>query len=395
MTAPAPAASPTPPPAGGREAAGPALGEEFILLGPGGNLPFGATAIEAELRAMWSSAASDGPTRGRPIYRAALANLAVPLDAVEDGRVTPVLAEVTRRYPSRLFLVERQPEPARAPLLARVTALCHLRSAGGGIVCSEQIILQAGRGGEALLPSAIRSLLVGGLPFVLLGIGGEGSRAWADDVQRDADLLLGDSAFPGRLDRAAALWSSIAPGGTERVHDLAWARLTAWRELLAEQFDDPAATASLSTLEEVSIGYGPSPEGPAPPAVLLAGWLAARLGWTPERRDGDALVLRCGHGALRLSWEADPDGAPLHVSRVRLRAGAPHDLDIEIAHPHREARASLHARRPREERRSAAFRYRDFATCLVSELHRHEPNPTLEAAARSALDLLARWRGAP
>ncbi len=392
MTASFPLASPEP--AGGRGDAGPALGEEFILLGPGGSLPFDGTAIEAELRAMWKSAAADGPTRGRAVYRAALANLAVPLDAVRHARVTPVLAEVTRRYPSRLFLVERQPDPARAPLLARVTALCHLRSAGGGIVCSEQIILQTGRGGEALLPSAIRSLLVGGLPFVLLDIGGEGSRAWAADLERDADLLLGDSALPGRLDRAAALWAAIASGGTARVHDLAWARLTPWRELLAEQFDDPAAAAALSTLDGISIAHGASPEEPAPPAVLLAGWLAARLGWTPERRDGDALVLRGAHGPLRLSWQADPDGAPIHVSRVRLRAAAPHELDLEIAHPRREARASLHARRPREERRFTAFRYRDFATCLVSELHRHEPNPTLEAAARRALDLLAAWRGA-
>ena len=395
MTAPGPAASPIPPPAGDRGAAEPALAEEFILLGPAGSFPFEAAAIETELRAMWKSAASDGPTRGRAVYRAALANLAVPLDGAEHARITPVLAEVTRRYPSRLFLIERQPDPGRAPLLARVTALCHLRSAGGGIVCSEQIILQSGRGGEALLPSAIRSLLVGGLPFVLLDIGGEGSRAWAGDVQRDADLLLGDSALPGRLDRAAALWGAIAAGGTARVHDLAWARLTPWRELIAEQFDDTAAAASLSTLEEVSIGHGASPEGPAPPALLLAGWLAARLGWRPERRDGDALLLRGGHGPLRLSWEADPDGAPLHVSRVRLRAGAPHELDLEIAHPRHELRASLHARRPREERRFTAFRYRDFATCLVSELHRHEPNPTLEAAAHLALDLLATWRGAP
>lgn len=373
----------------------PTLGNEFILLGPGGSRPFDGTVIEEEIRAMWRSAAADGPTRGHAVYRAALANLVVPLAAEDHGRLTPVLVEVARRHPSRLILVEMHPDPDRDPLRARVTALCHLRPAGGGVVCSEQIILSAGPGAERLVPSAIRSMLVGGLPFVLLDIGGDGSRAWIEDLQRGADLVLGDSGLHQRAAEEGALWRVIASEGTARVHDLAWARLTPWRELLAEQFDALDAAASLSTLEQVTIENEGSSAEPSPSAFLFAGWLSARLGWTPEGRDGDALVLRSGHGALRLHLRHDAPGATHLVSRVRLQARPPHPLDLEIVRRGRDARASLHLRRPREEQRLVAFHYRDFATCLVAEIHRHEPNPTLEAAAHSAEALRGCWRHVP
>ena len=207
--------------------------------------------------------------------------------------------------------------------------------------------------------------------------------------------MLGDSALHQRAAEAGALWRVIAKEGTARIHDLAWARLTPWREILAEQFDAPDATASLSTLEEVTIGYEGSSEEPSPSAFLFAGWLSARLGWTPERRDADALVLRSGHGALRLQLRRDADGATRLISSVRLRAHLPHPLDLEIVRPGQETRASLRVREPREEQRQVAFHYRDFATCLVAEIHRHEPNPTLEAAAHSAQALRECWRHVP
>jgi glucose-6-phosphate dehydrogenase assembly protein OpcA len=263
------------------------------------------------------------------------------------------------------------------------------------VVCSEQIILSAGPGSAGLVASAVRSMLVGGLPFVLLDIGGDGSRAWIEDLHDGADLVLGDSALHQRAAEAGALWRVIANEGTARIHDLGWARLTPWREVLAEQFDAPGATASLSTLEEVTIEYEGSSEEPSPSAFLFAGWLSARLGWTPVRRDAEVLALQSGHGAIRLQLRRDGDGAARLISRVHLRASPPHPLDLEIARLGQEARASLRVRQPREEQRLVAFHYRDFATCLVSEIHRHEPNPTLEAAAHGAEALRECWRHVP
>ncbi|HEY6572554.1 MAG TPA: hypothetical protein VI198_04475, partial [Candidatus Eisenbacteria bacterium] len=117
----------------------PAL-KPVLLLGPDGERPFSDTAIERELRAMWKSAV---PERGA-IYRAALANVIAPLDPELHAPLDPVLAELTRRHPSRLFRIEHVAEDRRAaagggarpgagaPIRARATAHCHVRPGGGG-----------------------------------------------------------------------------------------------------------------------------------------------------------------------------------------------------------------------------------------------------------------------
>ena len=379
---------------GGATLPAPLLGEEFMLLGPRGSRPFDAHELEAEIRSMWRSASADGPGRGQAVYRAALANLVVPLDEPGLKHLTPVLVEVTRRHPSRLFLIETTSGVPAGPLHARVTALCHLRAGGGGAVCSEQIVLQPGPGAEPLVPSAVRSLLVGELPVVLLDVHPGAPTPWRDELWSAADLSLGDSALGDDPEGALPLWDRLAREGTTRIHDLAWARLTPWREVLAELFDEPALGASLDTLEEVELSHGAGADGgPSPPALLLAGWLAARLGMAPDARVEGGLRLRSGRGAARLLFRRDSKDATRSVSKVRMRAGAPHPLSLEIVRHGRDPRAAVRIEGPVTGRREVPFHYREFAACIVGEINRHEPNPTLLEAVTSARALGRAWAG--
>jgi glucose-6-phosphate dehydrogenase assembly protein OpcA len=67
------------------------------------------------------------------------------------------------------------------------------------------------------------------------------------------------------------------------VSDLNWARLTFWRGLLADFYDVAAYRTALDQVDSVQIDYV-APEldetALAPQALLFAGWLASRLGWT-------------------------------------------------------------------------------------------------------------------
>jgi hypothetical protein len=96
------------------------------------------------------------------------------------------------------------------------------------------------------------------------------------------DVILLDSddvADPvDAMDRAADLLSSAY------VVDLAWLRTTPWRERLAASFDLPEQLAMLFELDSLAIRHQPNSGASA---VLLAGWLASRLGWkvTPLRSD--------------------------------------------------------------------------------------------------------------
>lgn len=374
--------------------AAPRLGEEFVLLGPRGSRPFDAPDLEAELRAMWRSASLEGPARGQAVYRAALANLVVPLDAPGLRHLSSVLVEVTRRLPSRLFLIETSSGAPPGPLRARVTALCHMRTEGGAL-CSEQIVLQPGSGAEPLVPSAVRSLLVGELPVVLLDVHPGVPSPWREELWRAADLLLGDSALYDDPEDAAPLWERIVREGSARVHDLAWARLMPWREILAELFDRPSLGASLPTVCEVEVDHGAGRAGtPSAPALLLSGWLAARLGWKAGRREDGALRLQGTHGSIRVTFRNDPADDTRSVSRVRLRSGAPRPLALEVVRHGRDPRVAIRIDEPVAERREVSFHYREFAACIVGEIHRHEANPTLLESVAAARSLGGAWAGA-
>jgi glucose-6-phosphate dehydrogenase assembly protein OpcA len=219
---------------------------------------------------------------------------------------------------------------------------------------------------------------------------------WRAELAQAADLLLGDSALGDEPGAAAPLWDRIAREGTSRTHDLAWARLNPWRETLAALFDEPRLAASLQTLEELDLAHGSGPEeGPSAPALLLAGWMAARLHWAPERKEGQALRLEGARGPVRVRFQRDPADGTRSVSRVRLRAAAPHPLELEIVRHGRDPRASIRIDEPAVERREVPFPYREFAACIVGEIHRHDPNPALAEAVSAAQALLRAWTGSP
>ncbi|HEU4725169.1 MAG TPA: glucose-6-phosphate dehydrogenase assembly protein OpcA [Candidatus Eisenbacteria bacterium] len=354
-----------------------------------GERPFDATAIERELRAMWKSAA---PSKGA-LYRAALANVIVPLDAATHAPLDPVLVELTRRHPSRLFRLERGAAPrdrggaTPGGLLARATAFCHLRPGGGGLICSEQIVLSSGPAADALVPSAVASLLVGDLPVILLRLDGDREPESWRALEAMADVVLEDSATRDDAASMASVWRRIAARGSSRSRDIAWARIAPWRELLAEVFDQPVAARALAGLRDVVIHYG----GAAPPAGawLVAGWIASRLGWTLRDRRDTRYRFDAPGRSVTVAFEREPDVAEPVLTAVRLRSGKPAPLDVVVSHRGRDRIATVEFVSPEARLLERSFGYREFAACLVGEIHRHEPNPALDEAAPVAAALAA------
>jgi glucose-6-phosphate dehydrogenase assembly protein OpcA len=359
-----------------------ASGDPFLLLGDSGKRPFDAIAIERELRALWKAPPGTGA-----FYRAALANLVVPLDGPSFDRYAGVIGEVARRHPARLFRI--QPESGRAPdparLSARATALCHLRPGGGaGFVCSEMIVLEWTEATGPLLPSAVGSLLIGDLPVILLRLSCGPEPAWSPALAARADLVVLDSGAEEEPAAIPALWDRAGRHG-EPSRDLAWARLEPWRGLIAETFERTGGSRALPALRDVTVAHG----GAAPPsgAWLLAGWLASRLSWRLERRDGARWRFRGAHGPVDVAFarsETEPEPA---ILSVHLRAAGAHPLDVRIERPRGGARSGI-ARVERLAPRSAIeevpFPHRDLARAIVGEIQRREPNPTFRAAAALA-----------
>lgn len=356
--------------------------ENYVLDAPDGSRPFDAVALESDLRNMWKRAGDDPAAPEGAIYRAALANLVVPLDPSFGLKLTPVLVEVTRRHPSRLFSIGAGVAAAGAGLKARIGAICHRRESGGGLVCSEQVVLDSDIASASLIPSAIRALLIGDLPTVLLHFHPRLDLPWVEELMTMADLILVDSclAEPGR---ETDTWHFLEREGSRRVHDLAWARLMPWRAMLAEVFDAKDCLPSLRTIRSVEIGFAGSGD-PPPPVRLLAGWLASRLGWEPEGEGDNGIVLRSAAGTVALAMKGVGGEDGRAIRHVRIEAGDPHPFEAEIRHRDKERTAHVTVRGPRELATEVPFDYRELATCIVGEIHRHAANRSMEEAARAA-----------
>src|SRR5439155_817051 len=138
---------------------------------------------------------------------------------------------------------------------------------------------------------------------------------------------------------------------------------------LAEMFDTKEYLPALGTVRRVEIGFAGS-GFPPPPAWLLAGWLASRLSWAPAGASSKGLVFRSGSGDVLVAMTGDRRGEGRALERIRIQAEEPHPLDLEFTHQGREATATIVTRAPRARRTEVPFDYREFAACIVGEIHR-------------------------
>jgi hypothetical protein len=227
--------------------------------------------ILQELRELWAGLAGADDPHG--VVRACAMTLIVVGD---DTQVGPTLAELMREHPHRAIVVRVLPGPA-APLQHRVLAQCWLPSPGRRQICCEQIEITAAEGSLTYLPPLLLALSAPDLPVVLWL---RAARLF-DVLRIPAGKLILDSATAAeplamlqRLAQAGAAGSPVA--------DLAWTRLTHWREILAQEFDNPASAALLPRVAELRV-FHTGPQVP-PEACYLAGWVLSALGRQAEVR---------------------------------------------------------------------------------------------------------------
>lgn len=275
-----------------------------------GSIP--VRAVEGELARLWADApqSPDAPPSPGAI-RACTLNLVIAAGVGEGPQdLTPLVAEVMAEHSCRALLLLDE-RGAGALVQAMVGAVCHRPTAGGGLVCGEEVLLTAGGEGRRAAAGAALSLLVANLPVVLWWRGGSPA---ADErftrLAGVADRILLDSA---RLGEAGVGLPALADLVEQYRHaaltDLQWGRLTPWRSLTAQFFDAPGVRPYLTRLAEVTVAFGPTPSGVSQ-ALLYAGWLGSRLGWRGtgaarrEERGGMRATLEREGGVVRLLFRA-------------------------------------------------------------------------------------------
>lgn len=363
--------------------------------------------IERELRQLWKENAAEAG--GQAVTRALTLNLVVrATDSATADLASEAAMRLTASHPNRtvLAVLREGPEPQ---LEAFVQANCLLGSRGAPQVCGEQVTIDAHGVAAGQVASLVLPLLVPDLPVALWL---PGASPFDDQLlarlRGVLDRLIVDSrafAEPARglLQMAAFDAAEGAPGlRAPAVSDLAWAALTPWRELTAQFFDTRPLLPHLHRIDRVEIGYVPGATGANPlEGLLVAGWLAACLGWTPLPEavsvEGDVLSLHLrrpavgvGPSAIRLvtvmiapqAAASDPPG----LAALRLRAvdGVTADFSVERAANPGFAVTTAQVAGIARVRRLARCEQLGVAELLAAELRLLSRDRTFSAALKAA-----------
>ena len=311
-------------------------------------------ALERELARLRRAAVAHARERGQTLARASVLNLVVYSEReVHARRAARTVADLALRHPSRAIVLLGDRD--RDGIVASVQLHCHVpQSDGAQPVLYEQILARVRGDFDERVASVVIPLLVPDLPVFLWWTGTPPSDAQhLDDLVTLADRFIIDSAD---FARAGQTLPEVARLARHRVAitDLNWARLTHWRELVAQFFDVPAWRPFLDQITGIRAGFAVDMDGrdihPSQ-ALLLLGWLSSRLGWRPV----DALAPSEAGGLLFRMGRAD--GAPI---MVRLRPRFERGLDagdvsgIRIQAGYGGATAEFVIKRAPDERHATA-----------------------------------------
>jgi glucose-6-phosphate dehydrogenase assembly protein OpcA len=273
-------------------------------------------AINAALREMLR----ESHARNATLAPARVLNLIVIVDREWRGEVANRLERVGRYHASRTVVCAV--EPGRTSLDARAT-ISHEDPKDGLAVVRESVELDIGPDHMASLATLVDPVLVSEIPTVCWSPHGhvEVVRALLPVI----DVIMLDSDAEG--DPGLAFERAEQMRADAYVVDLAWLRTTPWRERLAASFHLGARRGHLERLQALEIRHR---EGSAASALLLAGWLASRLGW-------ERAPLSVGRSEIDLEGAQRRAGGQVAVTLRRSAQEAPGLAGVTVSCEHGSA----------------------------------------------------------
>ena len=246
--------------------------------------------IREELSELWVKLAKDdGHGVEGGVLRACSMTLIACVEERDDPSQTQeTLAMLMREHPSRAIVI-RVRESSEEFLESRVFAQCWMPFGHGRQICCEEVEITASDASLRDLPGVLLALIVPDLPVML----------WSRSA-RIFDL----PAFPAlaAIAQKVIIDSAGNPDVLKRVAgkcligDLAWTRVTRWRELIAQIFENRCYVEDLSAITRARLIY--RSEVPSTADRYMGAWVAMGLekaGAKPalafERGEARAVIL--------------------------------------------------------------------------------------------------------
>jgi glucose-6-phosphate dehydrogenase assembly protein OpcA len=241
----------------------------------------------------WVTLGKQAHTGGRDgILRACSLTFIAALEGEDE--MGNLIADLIRAHPARAIVLRARSENGER-VRADVRTLCWKPFGSKEQICCELIEITSGASRFDEAAPLIQALTVPDLPVVLyvrsapllLRHGMEGVVELSGKVIADTSSIREFSTV------LAALAAQRLEG--RQVSDLAWTRLTRWREMIAQVFDDPCCGGIAPAIEQAAVEW----EGQHAPssAHYMAAWLEHSLG-----RQLSVRLIRagdCDHARIR------------------------------------------------------------------------------------------------
>jgi glucose-6-phosphate dehydrogenase assembly protein OpcA len=242
-----------------------------------------------DLRELWAQLGKDQETAGGVLRACAMTLVVLAEDEQDATGVRRTLGVLMHEHPSRAIVLRAS---EGASLDARVFAECWMPFGRNQQICSEGIEMSADAANLGDVAHLLVPLVVPDLPTVLWCRGPRFfSTRYFDPLFPLADKIIVDSTAAVNPRGAIAVMKEMRSRGS-RIADLAWTRLTGWRETLSHGFEDCP-----KQVREVHIQYG----GPLTTSVLyFSRWIERAL---PAARISMEGVMGSGLKSVKLTGD--------------------------------------------------------------------------------------------
>jgi glucose-6-phosphate dehydrogenase assembly protein OpcA len=238
------------------------------------------------------------------VLRACSMTLVVAAEESDDAQaIGETIAALMPEHPSRAIVIRFRAEGRRA-LDARVFAQCWMPFGHRQQICCEQIEITAADTSVPDLAAVVLPLTVPDLPVVLWCRSPRLFHlpAFPQMANIAQKVVLDSDAFGDTAGILKEITEALAGG--RLLADLSWTRLTRWRELIAQIFENRAQLANLPGVSELRISS--CSKSPPVEAFYMAAWLM------------DGLEKIGAH--LRPRFDSAPGVASGELNRVDLLA---------------------------------------------------------------------------
>ena len=252
--------------------------------------------VEEELARLWKMSADNMRTGQNTNVRTSVLNLVICAPDIDSAkRASALLRDLSSTHLARVaVLILDNSDTTPAGISSWVTLRCFSVLSDLMRQCFEQTTILATGSAVLSIANIIQPLLKPDLPAYLWWVGDPPSddTVFSNLIELSSRVIVDSTTFfnPEQDIHTLALIRQATPECA--LSDLNWGRITPWRQLIVQFFDVQAYRPYLDGVIGIEIEHAAAPlatptrseQGDVSPnpacALLLAGWLKARLGWS-------------------------------------------------------------------------------------------------------------------